>query len=444
MASRRPSTRSVPPKAAFGPGLFLGAATLLVGQLVPREAWAQTAGTTEPPADPSATSPAPGEPAPEPAPLDDKEPHPTPPPPVIEESPKEQPVEDPMALKPSLKVGMGIRTGLAFVIPQGGESYARADDGVGNLFNIRPYFSGQITKAIGFTGNFETNQNGVNVLDAIVQVKVMDELQIWVGQHIPAMERNNFNGPFYNNGWNLPIVVQTLPFDIAGRDRGFTIWGLVAGGLIKYHASMVDLQVPQAGGIYGPAGLGNARFAGRVTVNFWDKENYYYTSGTYYGEQDTLALGAVFQGQKGVDGPAGQDLDNDLIAFTADLLFEKNLHESGVITLEGGYWNFSNTGAQYAPNQGNANFGTGAVGPLAPQSFLAKASWLTPNKIGWGKVQPLASLQMVDTPGTWTWALDAGVGYIIDGFNHRWFANYRHQGGGADLDMIQFGAQLQL
>ena len=38
-----------------------------------------------------------------------------------------------------------------------------------------------------------------------------------------------------------------FPMDFAARDRGFTFWGLVAGGILKYHLSVVDLQRGAAG-----------------------------------------------------------------------------------------------------------------------------------------------------------------------------------------------------
>jgi hypothetical protein len=358
---------------------------------------------------------------------------------------------------PSLKVGMGIRAGAAMVFddPNAGATVLRLDDGVVNQLNVRPYFSGQLTEHIGFTGNLEITEGSVDILDAIVQVKLADEIQVWLGQHIPAMERNNFNGPFYNNGWNLPIAAQTLPFDIAGRDRGVTVWGLIADGILKYHLSVVDLHPPASSTVNGvtteAASLANARFAARATINLLDPENYYYTSGTYYGEQDTLALGAVIQSQKGVDPVAGTDpavdLDNDLLAFAADLLFEKNLGTAGTFTLEGGYWNYENTGAGYAPNQGTTNFGSGIAGPLQGTSYLVGVSWLTPEKVGIGKIQPLVKMQIGDYEPNRVVVADFGLGYIIDNFNHRWFVNYRHQDNGGESDpisMLQVGAQLQL
>lgn len=371
------------------------------------------------------------------------------------------PPEDPEAADkgdgPSLNVGMGIRAGTALILNDAAADgpVLRMHDGVASQLNVRPYFSGQLTEAVGFTGNLEITDSSVDILDAIVQVKVADEFQIWFGQHIPAMERNNFNGPFYNNGWNLPISVQTMPFDIAARDRGVTFWGLVAGGILKYHLSVVDLHPPASSNVNGidtqPATLSNARVAARATLNLLDPENYYYTSGTYYGAQDTLAIGVVVQGQKGVDPVAGTDpaleLDNDLFAFSADLLFEKNLGSSGTFTLEGGYWNYEGTGVDYVPNQGTTNFGSGAAGPIPGSSYLVGISWLTPEKVGYGKIQPLVKVQVGDYEPNRVVVADFGLGYIIDDFNHRWFLNYRYQDNGGDTDpisMLQLGAQLQL
>lgn len=376
---------------------------------------------------------------------------------VVPEAPEDTTEPGAEEPTPSLKVGMGIRAGTALVFddPAADGTTLRLHDGVANQLNVRPYFSGQLTEAVGFTGNLEITDGSVDILDAIIQVKVADEFQIWLGQHIPAMERNNFNGPFYNNGWNLPISVQTLPFDIAGRDRGVTAWGLVADGLFKYHVSVVDLHPPASSNVNGvdtaPATIGNARIAARATINLLDPENYYYTSGTYYGEQDTLAIGAVIQSQKGVDTAPGTDpaveLDNDLLAFSADLLFEKNLGEGGTFTLEGGYWNYEGTGADYAPNQGTTDFGSGAVGPINGSSYLVGISWLTPEKVGYGKIQPLAKIQIGDYEPNRVVVADFGLGYIVDNFNHRWFLNYRYQDNGGDteaVNMLQVGAQLQL
>lgn len=380
-----------------------------------------------------------------------------PPDPLVEELPAAK--EEESGFK--LELGVAIRSGLALTFhdPQADAPVLALNDGIpdganrANQVNIRPLFSGQLTENIGFTFNMEANQSSIAVLDAILRFKIADEFQIWAGQHIPAMERNNFNGPFYNNGWNLPIQVQTLPFDIAGRDRGITFWGLIADGIVKYHASIVDLvqaarildsDDPDDG--FKGAGLANARFAGRLTINLLDPENYYYTSGTYYGAQDTLALGAVYHYQKGVERLDGEDADNDLSAVAADLLYEQNFGDIGTFTFNAGFWSYGGTGANYAPNFGTTN-AAGVAGPgYGDQSYLLALSWLTPSKVGFGHIQPNVQVQIGDYASPVT-VVDAGIAYVIDGFNHRWHLNYRHletDTGNDNLDMLQIGAQMQL
>jgi hypothetical protein len=138
------------------------------------------------------------------------------------------------------------------------------------------------------------------------------------------------------------------------------------------------------------------------------------------------------------------------------LLFEKNLHEAGVFTLEGAYWNMNGVGKEYVVNQSSAQFGKGVSGPSPGQSFLVAASWLTPKKIGAGKIQPNARFQYGSytdqwSSGTSTWndvknkVVDAGLAYVVDGFNHRWHINYRHSDlGGLKGNMAQAGVQFQL
>lgn len=351
---------------------------------------------------------------------------------------------------PMLKIGMGVRTGLAFshLNPPGEGATTNTvslHDGLFDLVTIRPYFSAQLTKNIGVVANFDIETSGFNILDAIAQFKIIDEFQLWVGQHIPANDRNNFCGPFFANTWNFAVTIQSYPMDFAARDRGFTFWGLVGGGILKYHVSAVDLQPGR--------NMKNARYAGRVTLNLLDPENYYYASGTYFGAQDTLAIGGVFSYQKGVDttDAMGATLtDNDFIGFSFDLLFEKHTAKAGTFTLEGGYWNFDNTGDQYVVNQGTKSMGSGFVSGFG-QSALAGVSWLTPKKYWLGQFQPNVKFQWADKKvndplkADASKVLDIGLGYIIDGYNHQWRANYRfgdtHLGKEA---AFQVGVQFQI
>jgi hypothetical protein len=341
---------------------------------------------------------------------------------------------------------LGVRSGLGMTLnaptASGDDTHVKLalNDGLFDSATVRPYFSSQLTDHIGVTANFDVETSGFNLLDAIIQLKFIDELQLWVGQHIPAQDRNNFCGPYFNNSWNFAVAVQAYPMDFAARDRGFTFWGLIGGGILKYHLSMVDLQSDR--------NIANARYGGRVTLNFLGKENYYYSSGTYFGAQDTLAIGGAFQYQNG----PGEKGDNDFVGFSGDALFEKNLGGAGTITFEMGYWNFSKTGKNYVVNPGiklGTAPATGFSGPNAGQSMLAAVSWLTPKKIGIGHIQPNFRVQWGDKDaygGDGVKVYDAGIAYIVDGFNNRWHLNYRHTdpNSGKATDMIQLGAQLQI
>lgn len=372
------------------------------------------------------------------------EPAPTPPAPVEKDGP--------LTLAPKLKVGIGVRTGLSLSVNNPSDDVQfTLSDGLADELLIRPYFSGQLTENIGVVANFEFGTGGgggigLAVLDAIAQVKIVDEFQVWIGQHIPANDRINFQGPFYHNSWNFEGAVPAFPFDRGARDRGFTFWGLVAGGVLKYHLSMVDLQPGQS--------IENARFAARATINLLDPENYYYTQGTYYGAQDTLAIGGVVNYQKGTGIVTATDdapelrADNDFLGGSVDLLAEKNFGAAGTFTLQAVYWNFKGTDAAYAVNQGTKDVGSGFPGPYAvDQAVLAEVTWLAPSKVGIGQLQPGFHVQWADNRAAGEDKIyDVSLGYIVDGFNHKWYLNYRHldsDARGKD-DSFQLGAQMQI
>ncbi len=438
--------------------------------LVASTAFAQTEegaeGAEAPAAKPAAASPDAAPPAPveEPQPVEeepagpvaqetmatDEPEEPAPPmdegaPPV--ESEAETPAEE--EFSPKFTIGAGLRTGLAYGLSGPTEKQLSLNDGLVDQVHIRPFMAGSLTPNIGYFVQFEIGTPGglgnFAILDGMGQIKFVDELQLWVGQHIPANDRNNMNGPFFGNTWNFGIAVEEYPFDVGARDRGATLWGLIADGMLKYHLSVVDLQ---------PGGeLKNARVAGRLTLHLLEPENFYYNSGTYFGGQDILAFGAVVQSQKGVDEDlAGNPVDdNDLLGFSLDAMFEKNLGDAGTFTVEGGYWNYEETGPNYVVNQGTIDEGRGVAGPYPGTAYMGILSWLTPNKIGIGQIQPNFRFQYAEWEPETRTVVDVGLAYVVDGFNHKYHLNYRHQssepaGGGEEVtaDIIQVGLQYQM
>lgn len=399
--------------------------------------------------DPGAEPPVPEELAPNPA-----EP---PAAPAAEEPPAEEEKEG--KFEKMFKFGAGLRTGLNLIFAGDDieDPQFTLSDGLVDEINIRPFMGGEFTPNLGYFTQFEIGSGtpsglGVfHILDAIAQIRFLDELQLWVGQHIPASDRNNMNGPFFGNTWNFAITVPSYPFDTGGRDRGATLWGLIADGVFKYQLSIVDLQPGQV--------IGNARYGARVVLNLLEPENYYYASGTYWGEQDTLAIGAVIQHQDGFSGPAVPgdpttvNQDNDFTAFSFDLFFEKNLGKGGALTLEGGYWNFDHVGTQYLNNQGTKDAGLGVNAFPSPGSaYMGVVSWLTPEKVGIGKIQPNARIQYGDYDTAAITTFDLGLAYVIDGFNHKYHLNYRYNSNNPAAagdptiqeHSIQVGAEFQM
>jgi hypothetical protein len=425
---------------------------VLGAALFPGLAFAQ-----DPPAEaPAAAEPVAAEPAPAPEPAPPAEVAPTTDEPapeaaMTEAAPAEEaapPEEKPF--EPSFTIGAGMRTGLDLNFDPGTLTLS---DGLVDQINVRPFMGGNLTPMVSYWVQFEIGSgldgaNGVTdsflpafgILDAIAQLKFADELQLWVGPHIPAGDRNNMNGPFFGNTWNFAVAAGGYPFDMGARDRGFTFWGLVAGGKFKYKLSMVDLQPDRE--------VGQSRFAARADLHLWKPEAFYYNSGTYFGGQDILTIGASVQGQSGDDMVD----DDDLVGFNIDGMFEKNFGKGGTLTAEVAYYNFDNTGAAYASNQYTSDAGAG-VGSGSPvggvgEGFLGVLSWLTPEKVGAGKLQPNARFQYGDY-GAQQMVIDVGLAYIIDGFNHKYHLNYRHvetdgAAGSVGDDSLQIGFQYMM
>jgi hypothetical protein len=74
--------------------------------------------------------------------------------------------------------------------------------------------------------------------------------------------------------------------------------------------------------------------AGRIQLDFWDKEGGYYLNGTYYGGKNLLAVGL-----------AGQKKGDDESAWSADFLLEKTLgNMKNVVTVEAEWADYSGLG----------------------------------------------------------------------------------------------------
>jgi hypothetical protein len=270
--------------------------------------------------------------------------------------------------------------------------------------------SAQIVEYIGFTANFvatygptgpdKGNYSGaVGIMDLIAKLEPDEALHLWVGRMLVATDRSNFSGPWFMAPWSYPgfFVPFSKPVGPregpSGRNDGATLWGQVAGGTLKYYLGAYDLFKD-----------GNPLISGRINLALINPEPGYYSSSTYYGTKDILALAIGAQYQK---GDTTQPFNYGMI--NADLLFEKNTG-SGTIDLEGAFYKYT------ASKDAN------------DWTYFALASYLTPNKIGLGQLQPLVRLQQnkLNNGGdTWT-LVDAQVGYVVSEYAARASVGYQY------------------
>jgi hypothetical protein len=343
------------------------------------------------------------------------------------------PAESPLDVK--LDIGLGLRTDFTFD-PDREEPEDAPVYTVGT--NLRPYISGQVHENIKFEGNLDANVNDIVVLDAVLKFEFNDYANIWLGRFLPASDRANLSGPYYQNAWVFPDV-HAYPSEYAGRDNGLAYWGQYQGGVVKWQLGFFGME----------GGTPDPRFAGRVTVNLFDPEPGYYNSSTYYGTKEILAFGATLQqilafGATLQHQPAPEDAADEAAdtLWSLDALFEKNFGV-GTLDVEGAFYGF-----------GGADQGT---------SFFLLGSFLFPDKVGIGQFQPMLRFERVGVSdgdqfenvvapaddSSSRIGVDAGLHYIISGHNARLAATLRYtsvSNGEADAvtdTVIILGGQIQ-
>ena len=350
-----------------------------------------------------------------------------------------------------LKVGMGLRTSFSSV-----EQAADAGDDWNQDFaleNMRLYVSANLTDKIGLVFNTERFDDpdplsgaasDIRVIDAYGTFAFHDLFNVWVGRFLPPSDRFNLDGPYYLNSWDFPFV-QAYPAIFAGRLEGISFWGQKQFGKVhvKYQLGAFDEFASTRPG--GPNEDDDLIYTGRITFNFWEPEPGYYNNSTYYGEKDVLAL--AFVGFFQNDGVGSSEKQGDFTAWNIDFLMEKKLSNGGVVNLEAAYFNYDLDGESEAEAASGGALVDG-------HSWLAVASYMFPQKIGWGYVQPIARYMSFDrehlglgTRERW----EIGATYVMKGHDAKvnFFYGNEHPGsGGVDerndnFSMFKIGVQLQ-
>ncbi|WP_051948706.1 hypothetical protein [Methylosinus sp. PW1] len=315
-----------------------------------------------------------------------------------------------------------------------------------DLESFRIFSSASFNQYLKATFNTEVSSNStIQVLDGYGQFEPLDEINVWGGRMLPPSDRANLDGPYYLLGWSYPGVVSRYPGKVSGRMDGGTIWGKLFEKRLTYSFGVYDGHNQ----IIGASNQsGNPLFAGRLNLNLLDPDPdpAYYTSSTYFGGADVLAIGVAAQYQQ--DGVGNQLQRADFTAWNVDVLFEKKLGEFGAVTFEGAYYRYYTHGVNDVATNFNNARSTDLVGGIRPgEAYMLGAGYLIPHVIGWGRFQPYFRYQSFrDTlAATWERQYDMGVSYVIDGHNLRITANYAINQFTArkDIDKFILGVQIQ-
>jgi len=318
-----------------------------------------------------------------------------------------------------VSVGAGVRTSYVHTDPDSGTSLDNFA-----LDSVRLYVSGTAAPKIKFMFNTEYDgaPNHVDVLDAAAQFELDPKFNIWAGRFLPPSDRANLYGPYYANHWAVYTdgVQDGYPFIFQGRDNGVMYWG------------QFDRVKVSAGAFDGTSATGDTTVlgAGRVQVDFWDKEDGYYLNGTYYGQKNLLALGL-----------AGQVQGSNKTAWSLDFLLEKKVGGGGAFTIESEYADYNKLGgynARYQRDQG----GYGLASFLFPHTMGITGNFELLGKYAYASFSK--GLTPIDRDYNQK-TTEVNFNYVIKEFNARVMLFYKDTRFNAILvNNKQFGVGLQL
>ena len=317
-----------------------------------------------------------------------------------------------------VSVGAGVQTSFVHTSPDGGTS-----TDVFSLNSARLYVSGTAAPKIKFMFNTEYDGAGnhVDILDAAAQFEISPQFNLWAGRMLPPSDRANLYGPYYSHEWAVYSdgVQDGYPFIFQGRDNGVLYWGQF--DKVKVSAGVFD----------GTSATGDKTVlsAGRVQVDFWDKEDGYYLNGTYYGKKNLLAIGV-----------AGQVQGSDKSAWSADFLLEKKVGE-GAFSIESEYADYKKLGGyngRYQRDQG----GYGLASYLFPPAMGMTGNFEILGKYAYAEFSK--GLTPVDVNYNQK-TTELNFNYVIKDFNARISVFYKDTRFNAiQTNNWQFGVGLQL
>jgi hypothetical protein len=330
----------------------------------------------------------------------------------------------------SVSLGFGMRTSYSSI------EHAAPDGSRSNDFNLdsaRLYVGGSLNQQIKGMFNTEWDGDQIRVLDAAAQFSFSPALNVWAGRLLSPSDRANMAGPYYSLGGGYWAgVASRYGYNggiFRGRDDGVTVWGNLLDGRLGYSVGAFEGHTFGIGSLTQSearsAGVQRSdalMYAGRLQYDFWDPEPGYYGTGNYLGTRDILAVGLAARAQK--DGVLTPGASGDYRSWSVDFLLEKRLAGAGAVSLEAAWYDYD-TDNVIRTEQGRA--------------WLAGAGYVI------NRLQPFVRYQKFEADtGIDTRQADAGVNYIIDGYNAQLAALYSRTKTTGVADQSKFSVTLQL
>ena len=305
--------------------------------------------------------------------------------------------------------------------------------------NMRLYTVSQVHKNIQVEFNTELNADVVTVLDAVAKLD-LGVFDLWIGRQLPPSDRLNMDGPFYlNAAWGYPAAAQLQSFgnqgQFGGRDDGIAIHGDANGGKLEWAYGVFE-------GLEGGADQeDNVRHTASLTYAFDDAEPGFYAGSTYFGAKKITTLNFAMHHEADGVGSSATD-QGSFTGYSADILIERTLGNGAVVDIEGAYYDWD-TDDRFDDTitQGD--------------SFFVLANYLMPGKTSiagiQGQFQPYTRYvgynrdMKNDTAKTgYTDVVEAGLNYVIDGFNAKVTALWQQTEDVTTVDKYVLGMQFQL
>ncbi len=227
------------------------------------------------------------------------------------------------------------------------------------LRRARIILQGQVAKNVSFfletedfdagkddTANKGSEGTGLFTLDAFINYKVADELQIAVGMILLPFTHHNRQSAVSLLGvdYNTAFVESGVKATNVWRDYGLEARGLLFNGIIDYRIGVFQGRDRAT---LDDEGLNTntrdyPRYTGRIQINMKDPETGFFYSGNYLGMKKIISIGAGVDYQQQVLPTDPGTVPDDYLAWTVDLIIDHGFARGYAFALQAAYVNVKN------------------------------------------------------------------------------------------------------